>query len=515
MFGALLRAFSLPGWFGWALIVPALALRLEGWRRGSDWRDDVAGGLLFWALAFSFLGHIHPMMPIGAACVMAPFWVFEGWMARRLASRVAFPFCGVLAIATSEWLRTFFPMGGVPTAGLGLGAAQSFFLPIGSIFGEAGVGLLILFVAGFFVCLVHKDREAKILVAPLLAAVVLVCFIPDPAESEELSISCLAVQANLSLEEKHGALSASDVFARHAELTADGLADYPNTELIIWAETMWPWPAVNPADAGLMRRPWPGRPVEEVPIAQLSDIQSAQVSALLEGYPKARLLVGAHFYRGVPEESPEELMSLRTSEVVLFEADGGLVDQSGKQELVPFGESLPFGGKFPGAKSLGMKIFSASGLLPDFHRPPYTGPLATGSSPQLLGTAVCWENMFPEVFRRQVVDGAQAFVIQSNEAWYGVGAEMDQMLASTQWRAVETGRQILRVTNTGISGLVDVTGHVSSALPRGEKGVMSVDLNYCSVGAPLTAFALWGWLLMPAVALFGLVLVCFPRQNSS
>ena len=84
----LLRGLSLPGWLGWWLILPALVLRLEGWNRGGGWRSDLAAGLFFWALAFSFLGHVHPAMPIGAALVMGPFWVLEGWMARRLRRRI-------------------------------------------------------------------------------------------------------------------------------------------------------------------------------------------------------------------------------------------------------------------------------------------------------------------------------------------------------------------------------------------------------------------------------------------
>ena len=261
-----------------------------------------------------------------------------------------------------------------------------------------------------------------------------------------------------------------------------------------------------------MRRPWPGRPAEELPIQTLARLQTAQVAALLEGYPSTQLLAGAHFYRGIPDTSTSETMSPRTSEVMLFDADGLLVDRSGKQELVPFGESLPFDGAFPYARSLAMRVFAATGLLPDFDRPPYTGPLTTGRSPQLLGVAVCWENMFPEVFRRQALDGAQAFVVQSNEAWYATGAEMDQMVASTRWRAVETGRPVLRVTNTGVTVLVDMNGSIRDFLPRGESGFLFTNLPCRPLGASLPPFAVWGWLLSPTIALLALILSLTPFQ---
>ena len=509
---ALLRALALPGWLGWALILPALALRLEGWNRGGGWRADLAGGFFFWALAFSFLGHVHPVMPIGAALVMCPFWVLEGWVARRLRSRIAASLAGVLAIAAMEWVRTLFPMGGIPGASLGLGAADGFLLPLGVVSGEAGVGLLILFGVG--ACLGWARKEGKFALLPFGALLLLhlasLSFTHLPQGGP--SLSCLAVQANLTLEEKHGALPASEVFARHAALTEEGLAQHPDTQLVIWAETMWPWPGVEPWDSGIMRRPWPGRPPEELPIQTLARLQIAQVAALLEGHPSTRLLAGAHFYRGIPESSPTEIMSPRTSEVMLFDAGGLLVDRSGKQELVPFGESLPFGGAFPGARSLAMRVFAATGLLPDFDRPPYAGPLTTGRSPHLLGVAVCWENMFAEVFRRQALDGAQAFIVQSNEAWYATGAEMDQMVASTRWRAVETGRPVLRVTNTGVTLLVGRNGSIRDFLPRGESGVLFTNLPCRPLGAPLPPFAIWGWLLSPAIALLALILSLTPFQ---
>jgi len=47
----------------------------------------------------------------------------------------------------------------------------------------------------------------------------------------------------------------------------------------------------------------------------------------------------------------------------------------------------------------------------------------------------------------------------------------EQFLALAQLRAIETGRDLLSVANTGPSALISATGHVQRLLPFGEAGV--------------------------------------------
>ena len=86
------------------------------------------------------------------------------------------------------------------------------------------------------------------------------------------------------------------------------------------------------------------------------------------------------------------------------------------------------------------------------------------------------------------------------------------MVASNRWRSVETGRPVLRVTNTGVTLLVGMNGSILDFLPRGESGFLFTNLPCRPLGAPLPPFAIWGWLLSPAIALLALILSLTPFQ---
>lgn len=191
-----------------------------------------------------------------------------------------------------------------------------------------------------------------------------------------------------------------------------------------------------------------------------------------------------------------------------------IVDHFTKQHLVPFGERLPLRGQFPGADAVAMAIFRASRLYPRFAMSERRGPLQLGSV--LLGGAVCWENVYEQPFRLQAEEGAQAFVVLSNEAWYGISAEMEQMVAATRWRAVETGRAILRATNTGVTVLIDGAGRAVRTLPPGVTGFLAVDLPLVD-GQVRTPYLGWGWtlcrILLWMAGLLGLLGWLWPERK--
>jgi apolipoprotein N-acyltransferase len=60
-------------------------------------------------------------------------------------------------------------------------------------------------------------------------------------------------------------------------------------------------------------------------------------------------------------------------------------------------------------------------------------------------------------------EGAEVLINISNDGYLGPTAVMRQHLANTVFRAVENGRPLLRVTNTGISAYISATGTVSDA----------------------------------------------------
>jgi apolipoprotein N-acyltransferase len=306
------------------------------------------------------------------------------------------------------------------------------------------------------------------------------------------------------------------MFLRHVAVGDAGLAAGARPRLLVWAETMWPYPVAGEDDphaaGGTLRQSFPEGLVEG-PCATILAGQRRLAAMALERAPADCLLVsGAHFYRALPPEAPADELSPRSSETVIFDRDGALLAHQPKQELVPFGERLPFWGRIPFSRALTDAVQSASGLRPDFARPPGAGPVLLDGMPA-LGFATCWENVFDGVFRRQASAGAQAFLVLSNEDWYGdASREMAQMVAVTRLRAVETGRAVLRVTNTGRTVLVGPDGAVQEGPPPGVAEAWPVDLPFVDA-ARRTAYLRGGWLLLPLLAAAAALLAVAPVRK--
>jgi apolipoprotein N-acyltransferase len=82
-----------------------------------------------------------------------------------------------------------------------------------------------------------------------------------------------------------------------------------------------------------------------------------------------------------------------------------------------------------------------------------------------VGSFICYEAAYPNLVRRFVQNGAALLVNVSNDAWFGNTAGARQHLMHAVLRAIENDRDLLRVTNSGISALVTADGQVVDPLP--------------------------------------------------
>ena len=91
-----------------------------------------------------------------------------------------------------------------------------------------------------------------------------------------------------------------------------------------------------------------------------------------------------------------------------------------------------------------------------------------------FGTVICYEVIFPDLFRRGVIAVGAAFMANvTNDAWFGETSGPWQHLGTVPLRAVETRVAIARAANTGVSAFVDPSGRVRRALRLGERGVLA------------------------------------------
>lgn len=74
------------------------------------------------------------------------------------------------------------------------------------------------------------------------------------------------------------------------------------------------------------------------------------------------------------------------------------------------------------------------------------------------GVFICIESAYPWLPRRLTNEGADVLINISNDGYLGPTAVMRQHVANAIFRAVENRRPVVRVTNTGISALIDKKG---------------------------------------------------------
>ena len=135
---------------------------------------------------------------------------------------------------------------------------------------------------------------------------------------------------------------------------------------------------------------------------------------------------------------------------LLINEDGRLIAQYDKIRLMPFGEYVPL------PQWLGGSLIS--GLVGEFTPGDKFTLMPVGN--HRLGVFICIESAYPSIARTLRGEGAEALINISNDGYLGPTAVMRQHLANTIFRAVENGRPLLRVTNTGISASIAPDGLV-------------------------------------------------------
>ena len=133
-------------------------------------------------------------------------------------------------------------------------------------------------------------------------------------------------------------------------------------------------------------------------------------------------------------------------------SEGKISGQYNKNHLVPFGEYVPLKNFLPFVH----RLVPAAG---DFSKGESTDPLLLNKN--LSGILICYEVIFPEIARSQVLKGASILINITNDAWFGYTSAPYQHLFISIFRAIENRRPVMRSANTGISAIVDPTGRVN------------------------------------------------------
>lgn len=426
-------------------------------------------GLGWIATAFTFQSTMPPALGwvavVGLSFYLALFPAVACWAARRLSGKIV-PLSLMLAglFMLTEILRGFLLTGfswnplGAPWLQLeGVSA-------LAAIIGATGLSGLMILAGSSLAALIAGQGAAGrwplILIFPLLLAIGLL--VPRVRESlpEAPGPTLLLVQPNISQAEKNNPHDLDAGITEQIALTQAGLEQYPNARAVIWPEAAIQYPLNE--EPGLAQAVTRALPADALLLTG-----SVAIERDAQGYP-----IGAR----------NSLYALNSHGQILMRYD--------KAHLVPGGEYLPLRAI---AEPLGLTRLVPGAL--DFL--PGPGP-QTFNLPGLpaFGVAICYEIIFPGAVADRK-DRPEWLLTVSNDAWFGPSGP-PQHHAQARLRAIEEGLPVVRVTPTGISGLIGPRGELLHRLPAHRAAVDAIHLPQA---LPPTPFARLGLAIPTLLAL--------------
>ncbi|MCX7194106.1 MAG: apolipoprotein N-acyltransferase [Proteobacteria bacterium] len=121
---------------------------------------------------------------------------------------------------------------------------------------------------------------------------------------------------------------------------------------------------------------------------------------------------------------------------------------------------------------------------------------------QRVAVDICYEDVFGEEIIT-ALPAATLLVNVTNDGWYGNSFAAAQHNQMSQFRAMETGRMMLRATNTGVSSIIGVNGHVLQQLPQHQLGVLQGQVQGYNGSTPYVRWGNAAVLLLIALMLSG------------
>lgn len=406
-----------------------------------SWINDVRG---FTVLYFFILG-------IYLGSYFGIFGLLLTFISKR--SGFSFPIIAPALWVSLEYLRSHAGFLALPWALLG--HSQYLNLPIiqiSSFTGAYGVSFLIILINSALgetvAFMLHKKRQPGIkdhpvnlkavFVAMLLFGLSLVYGIEVlSVRNNEDRINITVIQGNIPQDVKWNPKYLRENLDKHIRLTEEA-SDKGPTSLIVWPETSIP------------------RPITQ-------DLYLMQTIPNLAREVKTHVLIGSS--QRPKYGSGEFRMANSFNSAFLISPQGIFKGQYKKIHLLPFGEFLPLNNIFPWPSKFVSFISETGNIIPGSE---YT---IFRLEKEKFGVLICWENIFPGLFRKFVKNGAQFIVNITNEAWFGETAAPYQFLSMNVFRAVENRIAIVRSANTGISCFIEPNGKVIGRVQNNKKDV--------------------------------------------
>jgi apolipoprotein N-acyltransferase len=404
------------------------------------------GILMFWLLPFGLIAWL-PLV-LSQSAYTALFGLLTPLLWRDFSPvRSA---VGAAALWTAvDWARATWPVGGFTWGMMGnTQHANGFLVPIAQVTGVWGITFVVVLVNALILAALPRARlrwrAATGLAALALGAVLAPALIP-PVAATGRGLEVAVVQGNVPHALAHDRLlQTAAVGESHIRLHRDLVGRPP--DLAVWPENAL---ADDPAaDVRLGR--------------EVADSIRAVGAPTLVG--AIRAAPGDRFY----------------NQVLLYSGQGRIAGRYTKNHLVPFGEYVPF--------------HAALGWTQRYRRG--NADLAAGHDLTVfrvdgvvVGTPICFENAFPDLFRRFVAKGAGLMVVSTNDSSFLLSPASREHVIMSQLRAAETGRWVVHAAISGQSAIVDPRGRVVARTGLFERTILRATIP---ASTARTLYVRWG-----------------------
>lgn len=397
---------------------------------------------------------IAGLITFAFVAVLCTFWVFAAWASWKLGRRFTF-------LPTSLWITLSLLLGefarstlftGFPWLLPGYAIENTWLfelLPIGGIWLTSACVVLTSSVMAS--ALLRKTRQSPLMVVVIIVwgGAAFLNYFPTSWVEQTGTLKTTLVQGNVKQDEKWLAQTAGESLAYYQQATIENL----DSELVVWPETAitYTYPQVEPYFAAFSE--------------ELANTNTTLITGIPDVSPNRK-----HYYNAIW-------------------ATGEGFGLYYKRRLVPFGEYIPFEeyiGPILDVFGMPMSSFKAG----DNNQP----VLQVGE----WGVApfICYEIVYAEQVRRMVRDSDFLITI-SNDGWFGTSIGPWQHLQIAQFRAKETGRYVIRATNTGITAFIDEKGAVVAQAPQFERTTLTAEAKAFTGNTPYVQWGYWPmlWLL--------------------
>jgi apolipoprotein N-acyltransferase len=427
---------------------------------------------------------------VGFATIAHLHYPIAGWLAVRARNTLRihtlwfFAVCAVCFAICERLTPMIFPWHlGYPWLWAGLPGAQ-----FADVIGFEGLNIFTILTNAMIACAIFMGvvqpvgagakKKALGLIGCAIALVAVLNLLglgrAEKWTHPDSSLKILAVQGNIGnfdkLMAEQGRNFRIPIVSKYLDLSARGLADHPETQLMLWPETAFP---------------------DILDFPYQNDPSAARLRKFVIDH-KMPILTGSYSY---------DHMTKTTYNGFFFMNTFGQTPEAPyrKSLLLVFGETFPFSDYIPYME----KLFPDLGSFGRGNGPTVM-TVEAGNQLTKFGPQICYEGLYPWFSVALAKKGAQVLSNVTNDSWFGTDFEPYQHLYMTLARAIEVRRPLIRATNTGITTAISAAGEIQQHSPQEKEWTGIFEIPFLK-NPPHTFFetmdALWIWILLGSLVL--------------